>query len=212
MPRLMIPARFFAAIYDKMQEGVEEAAGRAWRAELLAEATGATLEIGAGTGANLEHYPPAVTSLVLSEPEAPMRAKLEQKLAASGRTAEVAGHDAGALPYPDATFDTVVVTLVLCTVPDPTVSVAEIHRVLKPGGRLLFIEHVRSETPKIARRQDLLRPVQNVIGRGCNPNRYTLATIRSSGLEVDAVRRVTVPTLPRYVNEAIMGSATRAAA
>ena len=209
MPTLMVPGRFFAATYDKMNAAVEEEFGGPRRRELLADLEGAVVEIGAGTGANVEHYPPAVSRLVLTEPDKHMRAKLEEKLDASGRAAEVVGAGAQSLPFEDGTFDAAVVTLVLCTVPDPAAGVREIRRVLRPGGRLLFVEHVRSEHARTARVQDLIRPLWNVVGRGCHPNRDTLATIRGAGFELDDVERVIVPKIPSFVHEAIIGSAHR---
>ena len=98
-------------------------------------------------------------------------------------------------------------TLVLCSVPDQAQALAEIRRVLKPGGRLLFMEHVRSERPRTARIQDRIRPLYNVLGRGCNPNRDTLAALRASPLEIDEVRRERVPKAPPVENEAIIGIA-----
>jgi ubiquinone/menaquinone biosynthesis C-methylase UbiE len=210
MASLQIPSRLFAAIYDRMNAPVEEAGGREIRRELLAASEGATLEIGAGTGANLEHYPAAVTRLVLLEPEAAMAAKLSARLDGLGRSAEIVAAGADPLPFDDDAFDTVVVTLVLCTVPDQVAALAGIDRVLKPGGRLLFIEHVRSEDERIARRQDRLRPVWNVIGRGCNPNRDTLAALQRSPLEVETVRREWMDKAPSFTREAIVGVARTA--
>lgn len=207
MPSVQIPSRWFAAVYDRMNAPVEEAGGWELRRELLSAAEGATLEIGAGTGVNLEHYPTAVTRLVLLEPEAPMAAKLRTKLAASRRDAEVVAGGANPLPFASHAFDTVVVTLVLCTVPDQGTALAEVDRVLKPGGRLLFLEHVRSEDERIARRQDRIRPVWNIIGRGCNPNRDTLAAIERSPLAVDVVRRERMDRAPSFTNEILVGVA-----
>jgi ubiquinone/menaquinone biosynthesis C-methylase UbiE len=209
MPTLMVPGRFFAATYDKMNAAVEQEFGGPRRRALLAALEGSVIEIGAGTGANVEHYPDAVSRLVLTEPDRHMRAKLVEKLDASGRSAEVVGAGAQSLPFEDGTFDAAVVTLVLCTVPDPAAGVREIRRVLRPGGRLLFVEHVRSEHARTARVQDLIRPLWKVIGRGCHPNRDTLATIRGGGFEVDDVERVIVPKIPSFVHEAIIGSAHR---
>ena len=211
MPRIQMPSKAFAALYDRLNKGAEDAGVREWRAGLLAGATGPTLEIGAGTGLNLEHYPPAVTRLVLLEPDPGMAARLQGRLDASGRQAELVSASAVPLPFADGEFETVVVTLVLCSVPDPGAALAEIRRVLAPGGRMLFMEHVRSENPKTARLQDRIRPLYNVIGRGCNPNRETLATLEASGLAVESVRRETVPKAPRTENEAILGVARAAA-
>ena len=203
----MVPGRFFAATYDKMNAAVEEEFGGPRRRELLAPLEGDVVEIGSGTGVNIEHYPAAVERLVLTEPDHHMRAKLQARLDASGRSAEIVDAGADALPFPDSTFDAAVVTLVLCTVPDPAAAVREIVRVLRPSGRLVFVEHVRSEHARTARMQDLIRPLWQVIGRGCNPNRDTLATIRAGGFEVDDVERVIVPHVPSFAHEAIIGTA-----
>ena len=207
---IKIPSRLFAAVYDRMNAPVEEAGGRELRRGLLAGAEGATLEIGAGTGANLEHYPAAVTRLVLLEPEAPMAAKLRARLATAGREAEVVAGSADPLPFASATFDTAVVTLVLCTVPDQAAALAEVGRVLKPGGRLLFLEHVRSEDERIARRQDRVRPIWNVVGRGCNPNRDTLAALEASPLDVEAVEHGRLPKAAGIVEPLLIARARRA--
>src|SRR5690348_14006223 len=132
--------RFFAATYDRLMAGTEKAGLRERRHDLLASASGRVLEIGAGTGANLDHYPDAVTELVLTEPEEPMARRLEAKAAESGRVVTVVRAPAESLPFPDDSFDTAVCTLVLCTVRDPERTLAELERVLKPGGTLLFLE------------------------------------------------------------------------
>jgi ubiquinone/menaquinone biosynthesis C-methylase UbiE len=199
--------RLFAAVYDAVSKGSEAAGMRDERHELLAEAQGATIEIGAGTGLNLEHYPDAVTRLVLVEPDKHMRRKLDERLAALGREAEIVDAPAGKLPFPDATFDTAVVTWVLCSVPDQEAALAEIARVLKPDGRFLFIEHVRSDDPKVAKRQDRIRPLYNIVG--CNPNRSTLAAIEASPLTVESVKQGEVPKAPKVERPMIVGTARR---
>jgi ubiquinone/menaquinone biosynthesis C-methylase UbiE len=166
-----------AAVYDRLLAANEEAGLREMRAELLASASGRTLEIGSGTGLNLDHYPGAVAELVLTEPDPHMAKRLRRKLEASSpQVASVGVIEAGAerLPFDDAGFDTVVCTLVLCTVPEPERAVAEISRVLRPGGRFLYIEHVRDgEGTRRARWQDRLeRPWGWFVG-GCHPNRDT---------------------------------------
>src|SRR5689334_6732321 len=128
-----------AAFYDRFMRGSEEACLAQWRAELLAGLSGAVLEIGAGTGATLPAYPPAVTRLVLAEPDPHMRRKLAAK--AAGR-AEVSDASAESLPFPAESFDAVVCSLVLCSVDNQLAALERIRRVLKPGGRLVFLEHV----------------------------------------------------------------------
>jgi len=199
--------RLFAALYDTVSKGSEAAGMREERKQLLADAKGATLEIGAGTGLNLEHYPDAVSRLVLVEPDKHMRRKLGRRLETLGRTAEIVDAPAGALPFADASFDTVVVTYVLCSVPDQREALTEIARVLKPDGRFLFLEHVRSADPKLARQQDRIRPLYNLFG--CNPNRDTLAGIESSTLTVESVKHGEVPKAPKFERPLIVGTARR---
>lgn len=199
--------RLFAALYDTVSKGSEAAGMREERRQLLAGTEGATIEIGAGTGLNLEHYPDTVTRLVLAEPDRHMRRRLQHRVDALGRPAEVVDASVDRLPFPDATFDTAVVTLVLCSVPDQKAALAEIARVLKQHGRLLFLEHVRSADPKLAKRQDRIRPVYNLVG--CNPNRHTLAAIEASALEVESVRHGEVPKAPKVERPLIVGTARR---
>jgi ubiquinone/menaquinone biosynthesis C-methylase UbiE len=202
--------RLFAGVYDRMQARAEKAGVREIRQGLVGQASGRTLEIGAGTGLNLEHYPAEVTELVLTEPSPHMARRLREKVSGSGRSAEVVEAPAERLPFPDASFDTVVVTLVLCTVPDQQAALAEIARVLKPGGRLLFLEHVRSEDPKIARLQDRVEKPWGFVGAGCHPNRDTLAAIERSPLEVEFSARENAPKpVPRIVREGVAGMAKR---
>ena len=198
---------FFARGYDRFTKGTEEAGLRDKRRELLARANGRTLEIGAGTGANLELYPEAVTDLVLTEPDEHMRAQLERKATALGRRPEVVGAGAEGLPFPDASFDTVVATLVLCTIPAPRQALEEIARVLKPDGRLLFIEHVRSEDAGRARWQDRLERPWGWFGRGCHPNRDTVAMINESALEIGELKRDKLPKAPPIVRPLVVGEA-----
>ena len=199
--------RLFAALYDTIGKGSEEAGLREERRQLLAAAEGDVIELGAGTGLNLDLYPEHVTRLVLTEPDRHMRRRLSRRLEALGRPAEIVEASAESLPFPDATFDTAVVTLVLCSVGDQQTALAEVARVLRPEGRLLFLEHVRSADPKIARRQDRIRPLYNLCG--CNPNRDTLAGIETSAFTVESVKQGEVPKAPKVERPMIVGTARR---
>jgi ubiquinone/menaquinone biosynthesis C-methylase UbiE len=197
--------RFYAATYDRMNRPAEAAGLSDQRQRLLAQASGQTTEIGAGTGLNLPHYPEAVTRLVLAEPDRHMARRLRRRIAAIRPDAEVLDATAAQLPFPDASFDTVVATFVLCSVPDPDAALAEIARVLRPGGRLLFAEHVRSSDPAVAAKQDR-RPLPYKL-MGCHPNRATLDTITASPLRVEDVRHGEVPRAPRIERPLIVGTA-----
>ena len=197
----------FARLYDRITKDTEDAGLRDMRRDLLARARGRTLELGAGTGANLELYPEAVTELVLTEPDEHMRAQLERKVTSSGRGPEVVGAGAESLPFPDASFDTVVATLVLCTIPAPRKALKEVSRALKPDGRLLFLEHVRSEDAGAARWQDRLERPWGWFGRGCHPNRDTVTMISESALEIGELERDEMPKAPPIVRPLVVGEA-----
>jgi ubiquinone/menaquinone biosynthesis C-methylase UbiE len=197
----------FATMYDPIMSGVEKAGMAERRRDLLASLTGDVLEIGGGTGANLACYGD-VTSLTVTEPEPAMVKRLRRRAEDSGRQADIVEAAAEELPFPDASFDVVVSTLVLCTVRDPERALAEIRRVLRPGGRLIFVEHVRSDTPRLARLQDRVNPVWKVFGAGCNCNRSTLDTISVSGLKTTNVEQTELTKAPPWVRPLIVGTAT----
>jgi ubiquinone/menaquinone biosynthesis C-methylase UbiE len=202
--------RLFAAAYDRAMAGPERAGLSAHRGRLVPGLTGRVLEIGGGTGANLAFYGAEVTELVIAEPEAPMADRLEARLQLTPRLAgraRVIRTPAEELPLPDASVDAAVATLVLCTVRDPARALAEVRRVLVPGGTLVFIEHVRADEPGLAAWQDRLHGLHKFTGHGCHCNRRTLANIEAAGfavteLEHDRVRR----TLP-IVSPLIVGTA-----
>jgi ubiquinone/menaquinone biosynthesis C-methylase UbiE len=177
------------------------------RAELLAGATGRTVELGAGTGVNLDLYPEAVGELVLIEPGPHMAKRLRARVGESARVATVVEAPAERLPFEPASFDTAVATLVLCTVPDPAAAVAELTRVLKPGGKLLFVEHVRSQDPAGAVWQDRLEQPWRFFADGCHCNRDTLATLATSGFVLDEVEHGRLPKAPAIVRPLVRGSA-----
>jgi ubiquinone/menaquinone biosynthesis C-methylase UbiE len=195
----------YAAMYDVFNGPAERAGLREQRHDLLAEAAGATIEIGAGTGLNLPHYPEAVTRLTLVEPDPYMRGRLRKRAARLGRDAEIVDATCEQLPFPDASFDTAVVTFTLCSVPDEQAALGEITRILAPGGRLLFFEHVRSEDPRIAAKQDKMPFPYPLIG--CHPNRDTLREIKASPLAVESVRAGELPKAPAIERPMIVGTA-----
>ncbi len=189
-----------------------ERAGMADRRRTLVErARGAVVEVGAGTGLNLAHYPGGLERLVLSEPEKHMAKRLERRVAALGGPAEVVRATAEQLPFPDESFDTVVSTLVLCTVADPEAALDEIRRVLRPGGSLLFLEHVRAEEGRLARWQDRLRGPWEAFAEGCNCNRRTLERLHDRGYAVSLTDRSRWRRMPRVVQPLVAGAATPAA-
>jgi ubiquinone/menaquinone biosynthesis C-methylase UbiE len=202
--------RIFAAVYDKSLAGTEKAGLANHRHRLLSQARGRVLEIGAGTGLNLPHYPAAVEAVVFTEPEEPMAKRLERRLAAEGRPGQVTRAPAEELPFEDDSFDTVVCTLVLCTVRDPERVLAEVARVLRPGGQLLFLEHIRADDPKLARWQDRLTGIWSKIGHGCNPNRATPALIEQSPLRLEEIEHGELPKAPPIVRPLASGRAVAA--
>jgi ubiquinone/menaquinone biosynthesis C-methylase UbiE len=193
--------------YDRQTARVEKAGLRAHREGLLAGAAGRVLEIGAGTGLNLPCYGPAVESLTLTEPEIPMLRRLERKVGEQPPSATVLRAPAEDLPFEDDCFDVAVSTLVLCGVDDQPRSLRELRRVLRPGGQLLFIEHVRSTDPKLARFQDRMNGLNRFVV-GCDCNRPTLDSIREAGFTVTQVQHTTLAKVPKFARAAIVGSAT----
>lgn len=206
---MSLSGRIFAAAYEPMLRGTEEAGLADLRARTVASAAGRTLEIGAGTGLTLAHYPPAVTELILCEPEEAMADRLRPRAAERG--AQVLVAPAEHLPLDDDSVDTVVSTLVLCTVDDPQAAIAEIDRVLRPGGRLLFLEHVRAADQAHARRQDRWDPLWKRVAGGCRCNRDTIATLRGSALADVHADTTRMPKAPAIVRPVVLGSAGRPA-
>jgi len=199
--------RVFAAGYDFFFQRSERAGLGEQRRRLVSRASGRVLEIGAGTGLNLEHYTDAAGEIVLTEPAEPMARKLEDKLERLGRSGKVVRAAAEELPFEDSSFDTAVATFVLCTVSDPERTLAELERVLRPGGSFLFLEHVRADDPGLARWQDRLHKPWLLFGNGCNCNRPTQATLRRSPLEVEELEEGRLPKMPPLVQPYASGRA-----
>ncbi|UTI66638.1 class I SAM-dependent methyltransferase [Paraconexibacter antarcticus] len=197
--------RLFTAIYDPFLAWGERSGMAKLRRSILAQASGDVLEVGAGTGLNLRAYPAAVTRLTLADPEPSMADRLRSVAAGDPRRPTVVQAGAEALPFPDASFDTVVSTLVLCTVDDVAGSLAEIRRVLRPGGRLLLIEHVRADGSGLSGWQDRLEKPWKAFGYGCRCNRDTRASLTRAGFETGALQDARWPRMPPIVAPLLVG-------
>ena len=195
-----------APAYDRMMRGTEEAGMNEMRRGLVADASGRVLEIGAGTGANFPHYNGGIESLVVTEPQAAMVRRLHRAAHEQAPHAQVLRAPAEDLPFEDDSFDTVVSTLVLCGVDDQPRALREARRVLRPGGRLLFIEHVRADDPGLARLQDRMNWLNRIVA-GCDCNRPTLSTIAETGFTVSALEHSAVPKAPKFVQPLVIGAA-----
>lgn len=196
----------FAMVYDRQMAKTEKAGLAAWRRDLIADAHGDVIEIGAGTGRNAALYGPSVTSLTLTEPEKPMLRRLEKRALTEAPNATVLGAPAEDLPFDDDTFDVAVSTLVLCGVDDQQRALRQLRRVLRPGGTLLFIEHVRADDAALARRQDRMNGVNRFVV-GCDCNRPTLDSIEAAGFTVTRLEHQTMPKAPPFVRPLIVGTA-----
>ncbi|HSR26229.1 MAG TPA: methyltransferase domain-containing protein [Candidatus Eisenbacteria bacterium] len=191
--------RVGAALYDLLNARLDQRLFGDRRRRLLAVARGRVLDVGAGTGANLPHYrKDQVTGLVLLDVGRGMLARAGARADGLGVPVELRLASAERLPFADASFDTVVFTLSLCSIPDPIRALREAGRALKPGGKLLVLEHVRAQDPGLARWQDRLTPLQKALGSGCHPNRDTRRSIEAAGFVLESVEewletRVPVP-------------------
>jgi len=195
-----------AKLYDYSMKGVEEQCLSLWRKELLRNTRGYVLELGAGTGLNLLHYPSSVEELVLSEPDASMRAELKKKLR-SQPTPEVTllEDSAESLSVPNFSVEFVVSILVLCSVNDLDASLKEIRRVLKPGGKLLLIEHVKN--PNYAFNQRLLEPFRRFFCGNCHLTRDTKQALERNGFRTDKLVEAEMQGAPKYAAKSIVGAA-----
>jgi len=179
------------------------------RDELLAGLSGRVVEIGAGNGMNFRHYPSATEEVVALEPEPYLRERAEAAAREAPVSVSVGGAAAYPLPHEPASFDVAVASLVLCTVPDQASALAELRRVLKPGGELRFMEHVRSDRPRKARVQERLdrSGVWPRLGGGCHCGRDTVRAIETAGFEIERVRRLDVGPAWMHTNPHVLGVA-----
>lgn len=179
----------FARCYHLLSGPAERAGTGAHRSELLQGLHGQVIEVGAGNGLNFAHYPSAVHRVLAVEPDPFLRRKAELAAAVAPVPVEVIEGWADHLPAPDGQFSGAIASLVLCSVPSVPGALAELFRVLAPGGELRFYEHVRAEDPGAARRQDRVDRIWPRIGGGCHPNRDTVAAIEAAGFTLEQVRR-----------------------
>jgi ubiquinone/menaquinone biosynthesis C-methylase UbiE len=171
------------------------------RPEVLSQASGEVLEIGFGTGVNLSYYPSEVRKITTADPNPGMTARAQKRIDASGMSVDSRTLTAEALPMPDNSFDTVVSTLTLCSIPDAVRAVREVYRVLKPGGRFLFFEHGLSPEPKVQVWQNRLTPISKTLGAGCHLNRNikTLVATQPFALEMKNFYLEDAPKIAGYM-------------
>ena len=203
----------FARMLDRSSDSMEPQVAP-YRRELVAGLSGRVVEVGAGNGVSFAYYPPTVDVVIAVEPEPYLREKAAEKAVEAPVTIEVRDGLADALPLEDASVDAAVVSQVLCTVPDVGRAVAELRRVLKPGGEVRFLEHVRSDKPGKARLQrwiDRAR-IQPTFAGGCHCGRDTVAALQASGLRIEQIRTVSVGPSWLHTNPHVVGRAALPAA
>jgi ubiquinone/menaquinone biosynthesis C-methylase UbiE len=208
-PQAGLRQRIFAAALAHFNKRYEQFAEK-YKERLFADLSGTVLEIGPGTGVNLRYLKSGQVRWIGVEPNLFMRRYLDQEAARLGLSIELRIGTADALPVPDSSVDAVISTLVLCCVKDQRQSLREVMRVLKPGGKLLFIEHVAAPPgSRLRRLQNLVTPVWKRLGDGCKPNRETGAALEHAGFAQVAYDRITAPT--PIVSPQIVGTATKGA-
>lgn len=202
----------FARCYARAADSMERHGAADHRRRLLDGIGGRVIEVGAGTGANFTHYPPAVSEVLAVEPEGYLRQLAEQAAREARVPVRVVDGLADRLPAGDGEFDAAVTSLVLCSVPDQATALEELRRVLRPGGRLYFWEHVRAQTPGLARLQRVVdATVWPWFGGGCHTARDTVAAIAAAGFTVDRLERFDLPDVraPIPAKPQVLGTATR---
>ncbi|MGH9152607.1 MAG: class I SAM-dependent methyltransferase, partial [Acidimicrobiales bacterium] len=192
----------FARCYGALARRAERGQLGVRRRAMISSAAGRVLDLGAGPGGSFEHFGDAVTAVVAVDPDPAMVGQARSRLAGAAAPVRLVLGAGERLPFADHSFDSVVVALVLCTVEDPTEVAAEVHRVLRPGGRLLFMEHVRARDEELAAWQDRVQRPWSWCNGGCRPNRASLDIIREAGFRLGPVECYGFPVLPHVQGEA----------
>jgi len=207
---MSVRSYFIAKFYDASMKKMEAACLSRWRSELLANVSGDVLEIGSGTGANLPYYPESVNRLVLSEPEPHMLVLLRQNISKTrGNNCTAKRSSADQLDFPDNSFDSVVSTLVMCSVASSEATLGEIKRVLKPGGKFYFIEHVLAkDAPHLIKWQKLVQPFWIYMCGNCHTTRDTEQHISDAGFRFEIIDKVRASGAPSIVSPTIKGVAS----
>ena len=201
--------KIFAACYDRMLASIEKKVLGRRRAELLGGLTGRVHDVGAGTGVNIPYFT-AASTVVLAEPDGAMRSKMDAKIGKASVPVETSGAPAEKLPFPDESFDAAVCTLVLCTVPDPEQALSEIHRVLRPGGTLVVLEHVEAPgEAKLHRWQHRIGRVWTKMAAGCVLTRDTATTVEKAGFTFSSLERFRELPGVMPISPMIQGVATK---
>jgi ubiquinone/menaquinone biosynthesis C-methylase UbiE len=191
----------FARMYARIGAAAEKKGNAEHRDEMLAGLEGRVIEVGAGTGLNFRHYPDGVTEVLAVEPEPLLRRMATEEAARSRVSIEVVDGVADALPAEDQSFDAGIASLVLCSVADPDAALAELFRLIRPGGELRFLEHVRAESSGFVRFQRAVDVLHPRIGGGCHTSRDTLGAIEQAGFVVETIRRFRFT--PCFLDQAI---------
>lgn len=198
----------FAGMYDRYLGKAEKAGLAEKRKEMLKPARGKTVELGAGTGLNLPHFPDTVSELIITEPYPHMVTKLHDKVQSMGKRVQLVVSTAESLPFEDHSIDTVAAAMILCTVRDPDAALREIARVLKPDGQYLFLEHVRNPDPKVAMWQDFIQPGWFLFGNECHCNRPTVDTLNAfPSLVVEELKYDKIPAAAKFIEAMVIGRA-----